>query len=88
MLVFDKQRRRCVSPPTEDCDVPVTTPAPEDEEIGNGGGGLDNRGSRPRGDLGENRRRFQTNQDQLPPPGALPFNLPEGAQILQRPINN
>merc|ERR1719233_1685378 len=24
MLVFDKNRRRCVTPPTEDCDVPTT----------------------------------------------------------------
>lgn len=34
-LVFDKQSRRCVNPPTVDCDVPSTTPAPE-EEIGTG----------------------------------------------------
>ena len=30
MLVFDKQRKRCVAPPTDDCDVP-TTPAPNDD---------------------------------------------------------
>lgn len=30
MLVFDKNAKRCVAPPTEDCDVPV--PLPEDEE--------------------------------------------------------
>eukprot|EP00096_Caligus_rogercresseyi_P009824 TRINITY_DN341_c0_g1_i1.p1 TRINITY_DN341_c0_g1~~TRINITY_DN341_c0_g1_i1.p1 ORF type:complete len:282 (-),score=66.03 TRINITY_DN341_c0_g1_i1:627-1472(-) len=27
MLVFDKLRKRCVSPPTADCDIPATTPA-------------------------------------------------------------
>ncbi|XP_066976951.1 protein obstructor-E-like isoform X2 [Macrobrachium rosenbergii] len=31
-LVFDKQSRRCVNPPTVDCDVPSTTPPPEDEQ--------------------------------------------------------
>merc|ERR1719150_3285261 len=25
MLVFDKDRRRCVTPPTEDCEVPTTS---------------------------------------------------------------
>merc|ERR1711956_7940 len=25
MLVFDKNRKRCTAPPTEDCDVPATT---------------------------------------------------------------
>lgn len=33
-LVFDKQSRRCVNPPTTDCDVPSTTPQPETEEAG------------------------------------------------------
>lgn len=28
-LVFDKRSRRCVAPPTEDCEAPTTTPAPE-----------------------------------------------------------
>ncbi|XP_040575153.1 uncharacterized protein [Lepeophtheirus salmonis] len=27
MLVFDKIRKRCISPPTADCDIPATTPA-------------------------------------------------------------
>ncbi|XP_076065887.1 protein obstructor-E-like [Oratosquilla oratoria] len=30
-LVFDKVSRRCVQPPTDDCDIPSTTPAPEEE---------------------------------------------------------
>lgn len=32
MLVFDKQRKRCVAPPTADCDVPPTPPPSEDDE--------------------------------------------------------
>lgn len=35
MLVFDKNRKRCVSPPTEDCDVPTTTPPTEEKDQGN-----------------------------------------------------
>ena len=73
MLVFDKKRKRCVSPPTEDCEVPATTPAPEDEEGGrnpsggrrggnpSGGrrGGSDDRGQPQPQSLPENRRRFE-----------------------------
>lgn len=29
-LVFDKLSRRCVNPPTADCEAPTTTPAPEE----------------------------------------------------------
>ena len=32
MLVFDKRSLRCVVPPTEDCDIPSTTPPPPQEE--------------------------------------------------------
>ena len=32
MLVFDKQRKRCVAPPTADCDVPPPPPPSEDDE--------------------------------------------------------
>lgn len=34
-LVFDRIARRCVNPPTEDCDIPSTTPHP-DAEVGGG----------------------------------------------------
>ena len=52
MLVFDKNRKRCVTPPTEDCEVPTTSaPPPEEDQFeasgphspnprrGGGGGG-------------------------------------------------
>ena len=35
MLVFDKNRRRCVTPPTEDCEVPTTKAPPPGEENNN-----------------------------------------------------
>jgi hypothetical protein len=44
MLVFDKNRRRCVTPPTEDCDVPTTSAPPPGEE-GNNDGNFSSSGS-------------------------------------------
>merc|ERR1712018_714511 len=91
MLVFGKDRKRCVSPPTADCDVPVTTPQPDEENENGGGSGPRGRPVESRGGAGnsENRRRFQTDSNVGPPQGlppqGLPFNLPEGAQILARP---
>lgn len=98
MLVFDKNRKRCTAPPTEDCDVPATTP-PTEEEQNNRDGGNNNftgqgRGQgrpQPRDPVPENRRRFQTQeegqQQQRRPPQSqgLPFDLPSGATLLQRP---
>merc|ERR1712038_1454394 len=60
----------------------------EDDNTGGRGRPNDNRGGNP-----ENRRRFQTQAAAGPsgarpnqgPPQGLPFNLPEGAQILARP---
>jgi len=50
MLVFDKNRRRCVTPPTEDCDVPTTKAPPPGEEnnfsSGSGSRGTSGSGSR------------------------------------------
>ena len=96
MLVFDKKRKRCVSPPTEDCEVPATTPAPEEDSEGGplpSGG----RGGRPQS-LPENRRRFQNLEGAVSPdqrgppdtrglpPGALPFDISNsGATLLSRP---
>jgi len=96
MLVFDKARKRCVAPPTEDCDVPATTPAPEDEVQGGGevSGPPRSRGSPSQ--IPENRRRFQTQEGSGGFPGQggpplnlenLPFNLPSGAKPLSRPPN-
>ena len=99
MLVFDKNRKRCVSPPTEDCDVPATTPAPEDEAGSGQGGGEASGPPRSRGNpsqIPENRRRFQTQEGSGGFPGQggpplnlenLPFNLPSGAKPLSRPPN-
>jgi len=69
MLVFDKQRKRCVAPPTADCDVPPPPPPSEDDEENEeededrpfrnrnrnqGGNGIGVSGGGS-----ENRRRFQ-----------------------------
>lgn len=86
MLVFDKTRKRCVSPPTEDCDIPPPTAQTEDEEQqggngGNGGDGDDEQGPPPppRAQAAD-KRRFQ-NQ-----PGPQPFRpdgpRPAGGQAL------
>jgi len=91
MLVFDKLRKRCVAPPTADCDVPPPPP-PSDDDFdednngddfsgnGNGGGGNNGRQSRP-----QNRRRFQQQQqDQQDRPRSAggnrgrPVGRPEG----------
>merc|ERR1711910_176858 len=92
MLVFDKDRRRCVTPPTEDCDVPATTPAPEDEQGGQESSGPPQRSRGNPSQNPENRRRFQTqdggnfqtpNERPLPlNQENLPFKLPSGAQPL------
>lgn len=80
MLVFDKERKRCIAPPTKDCDVPATTPSPQEENGGRQGGGGNGRG----GSNNDNRRRFQ---EGVANNGPLPFQLPDGVQLLQRPNN-
>merc|ERR1712024_271672 len=95
MLVFDKARKRCVSPPTEDCDVPATTPAPEGEQGGQESSGPPQRSRGNPSQNPENRRRFQTQDggnfqtpNERPLPlnlENLPFKLPSGAQPLNRP---
>jgi len=64
MLVFDKTRKRCVAPPTEDCDVPPTTIPPEEEKAED----------RPN-NIPDNRRR-----DQFPQSSRqnLPFQISDG----------
>merc|ERR1712106_312029 len=97
MLVFDKNRRRCVTPPTEDCEVPTTKAPPPGEEnnfnSGSGSRGSSGSGSRqqqqspnPRRGGGQRRSggsRPQSQQSQpLEANDPLPFNLPPGAVPL------
>merc|ERR1712117_432842 len=88
MLVFDKNRRRCATPPTEDCEVPTTKAPPPGEEG-------DNFPSGPRGDdqpqqspnprRGGGGRRPQGGAGPARPISSgggdepLPFKLPPGA---------
>jgi len=97
MLVFDKNRRRCVTPPTEDCEVPTTKAPPPGEENNNdfSGPGSDQPQQSPnprRG--GGGRRPAETSGGRRPqgpqgpprrqqePQEPLPFNLPPGAVPL------
>jgi len=81
MLVFDKNRRRCVTPPTEDCEVPTTkAPPPGEENENNFSGPGDQPQQSPNPRRGGGQRR-------APPPRPvggepLPFNLPPGAVPL------
>ena len=98
MLVFDKTRKRCVAPPTEDCDIPPPTSQSEDDEQQGGSreGGDNEQAPRPQG-ADPNKRRFpnqnQGNQGGPQPfrsegarPAGIPlpptFDLPEGAEPL------
>jgi len=90
MLVFDKNRRRCVTPPTEDCDVPTTSAPPPGEE-GNSEGGFSGPGSSPRqspnprrGGGGRRQSGPRLSSPEGPSRGGGPgqsFNLPEGLNI-------
>merc|ERR1712054_29887 len=96
MLVFDKNRRRCVTPPTEDCDVPTTKAPPPGEEnnfsSGSGSRGTSGSGGRaqqsPNPRRGGGQRRPQGGQSRPQPSqpleagDPLPFNLPPGAVPL------
>jgi hypothetical protein len=77
MLVFDKTRKRCVSPPTEDCDIPPPTAQSEDEEQQGGAGassGENEQDQAPRPQpVNPDKRRFP-NQG-----GPQPFR-PDGAR--------
>lgn len=61
MLVFDKNRKRCVSPPTEDCEVPTTREPPTDGRD-DGSGNSAPRSANPR--RGGGGRRQQPRQPQ------------------------
>jgi len=85
MLVFDKNRRRCVTPPTEDCEVPTTKAPPPGEE----GDNFSSPGDQPPPKSRNPGRNGGQRRPAGPPPGArplgggggdpLPFNLPPGA---------
>merc|ERR1711899_255454 len=93
MLVFDKQRKRCVAPPTADCDVPPPPPPSEDDEDNeeedeerpfrnrnrNGGGG---NGIGVSGGGSENRRRFQGSG-----PGTGPRRPSQGRPLPPQDFN-
>ena len=74
MLVFDKNRRRCVTPPTEDCEGPTSKAPPPDYDYDYDYGGLST----------ENENRVHSGQRRPSPPRPepLPFNLPPGAVPL------
>merc|ERR1712106_681657 len=96
MLVFDKNRRRCVTPPTEDCEVPTTkAPPPGEENFNSGSGGRGGSGSggrqqqspNPRRGGGQRRQQQSQSRPQSQPQPLeanepLPFNLPPGAVPL------
>ena len=82
MLVFDKNRRRCVTPPTEDCEVPTTkAPPPGEENENNFPSGL---GDQPQQSPNPRRGGGQRRPPPPRPVGGepLPFNLPPGAVPL------
>jgi len=84
MLVFDKNRRRCVTPPTEDCEVPTTkAPPPGEENENNFQSGL---GDQPQQSPNPRRGGGQRRPPPPRPVGGepLPFNLPPGAVPLNQ----
>merc|ERR1712038_651441 len=84
MLVFDKNRRRCVTPPTEDCEVPTTKAPPPGEEGDNFPSG--SRGDQPQQSPNPRRGGGQRRPPPPRPVGGepLPFNLPPGAVPLNQ----
>ena len=97
MLVFDKLRKRCVSPPTEDCDVPPTTSPPETDNNEN-----KRQKQQKAAQQQEHRRRLAQQLlndqqggglgggggDDLRGQPQPPFQLPGGATLLRRPQQN
>lgn len=100
MLVFDKNRKRCVTPPTEDCEVPTTNaPPPEDQfddlsgsgqrspnprRGGGGGGGSSNPRRGGNTGLRGGGQGQPISLDGPPLPDNLPFNIPAGASPLNQ----
>merc|ERR1719369_302238 len=78
-LVFDKQSRRCVPPPTQDCEAPTTTEAPfEESNSGRGDGQGASRPIQPR--PRPQGRPSPSRNTQLRP-------QPQGRPEQSRPVN-
>lgn len=95
MLVFDKNRKRCVTPPTEDCDVPTTNSPSQDGNDGQNSDRQEQTGSAPRSPNpkrgGDGGRRGGSRPQQAQPISLdggslnnLPFDLPAGAVPLNQ----
>jgi len=96
MLVFDKNRKRCVTPPTEDCEVPTTSAPPPEDQFDNPSGSGPRSANPRRGGGSSNPRRGGNSGlrgggqgqpislDGPPLPDNLPFNIPAGASPLNQ----
>uniref|UniRef100_A0A0P4W9Q1 Chitin-binding type-2 domain-containing protein n=1 Tax=Scylla olivacea TaxID=85551 RepID=A0A0P4W9Q1_SCYOL len=98
-LVFDKRSRRCVNPPTEDCEAPTIAPAPEgfdDDADFRGGAPPPPRRRRPSSSLSQGPQ----DQGSFLPNNALSFRpsspsdsrplgppLPQGGNFREAPID-
>ncbi|XP_050692006.1 protein obstructor-E-like isoform X1 [Eriocheir sinensis] len=95
-LVFDKRTRRCVNPPTEDCEAPTTTPPPEQlPETGPALGALPPRPRppprrRPQSALEpEDQGDFLPSNNLRPSSNPRPLGplLPQGGNFREAPID-
>ncbi|XP_045599208.1 protein obstructor-E isoform X1 [Procambarus clarkii] len=89
-LVFDKQSRRCVNPPTVDCEVLTTTPSPEEERLAPRSGPPVPRPQRRRPTLQQtepvqDEAQFVSDNDLQNSPPSRPV-LPAGGNFRPAPI--
>jgi len=97
MLVFDKSRKRCMTPPTEDCDVPTTNaPPPGENNSGDNSKSRKRQQSNPRRQNSGQRRNQQAQRSPQEDQGQgerqsfNPDNLPKGLELPDgaQPFNN
>merc|ERR1712106_266860 len=97
MLVFDKNRKRCMTPPTEDCDVPTTNaPPPGENNSGDNSKSRKKQQSNPRRQNSGQRRNQQAQRSPQEDQGQgerqsfNPDNLPKGLELPDgaQPFNN
>merc|ERR1712106_735831 len=81
-LVFDKQSRRCVAPPTQDCEAPTTTEAPFEENQF-----PDDRNAPRRPPQGRRPRPEQSRPQPQSRPQAQLRPQPQGRPEQSRPVN-